>query len=114
MLATIQTVRCSTEERRSDQAGNKGAVHGFLQPCHQLHERGAGGQLDAHGVVSILQLAVVSLRGCFDKRLLLGVDVGVRTADLATALGTEQRLLEEEFDIVGEHILLEASQQGTC
>ena len=70
--------------------------------------------MDAHGVVSILQLAVVSLRGCFDKRLLLGVDVGVRTADLATALGTEQRLLEEEFDIVGEHILLEASQQGTC
>ena len=49
-----------------------------------------------------------------DNRLLLGVDVGVRTADLATALGTEQRLLEEEFDIVGEHILLEASQQGTC
>ena len=60
------------------------------------------------------RLAIVSLRGCFDKRLLLGVDVGVRTADLATALGTEQRLLEEEFDIVGEHILLEASQQGTC
>ena len=95
MLATIQTIRGSTEECRSDQAGNKGAVHGFLQPCHQLHERGAGGQLDAHGVVSILQLAVVPLDGCFGKGLLLGVDVVVRTADLATALGTEQRLLEE-------------------
>ena len=69
--------------------------------------------MDAHGVVSILQLAIVSLSGCFDKGLLLVVDVGVRTADLATALGTEQRLLEEEFDIVGERVLLEAGQQGT-
>ena len=114
MLATSQTIGGSAEECRSDQAGNKGAVHGFLQPCHQLHERGAGGQLDAHGVVSILQLAIVSLSGCFDKGLLLVMDVGVWTADLATALGTEQRLLEEEFDIVSEHFLLEASQQGTC
>ena len=71
--------------------------------------------MDAHGVVSILQLAIVSLSGCFDKGLLLVVDVDVRirTADLATALGTEQRLLEEEFEIVGERVLLEAGQQGT-
>ena len=68
--------------------------------------------MDAHGVVSILQLAVVSLSGCFDKGLLLVevVDIVVRTAYLATALGTEQRLLEEEFEIVGEHVLLEAGQ----
>ena len=67
-------------------------------------------------MVSVLQLAVVSLSRCFvlGQALLLVVDVCVGTADLATGLGTEQRLLEDEFDIVGEHILLEASQQGTC
>ena len=66
-------------------------------------------------MVSILQLTVVPLDVCFDKGLLLVVDVVVRirTADLATALGTEQRLLEEELEIVGEHVLLEAGQQGT-
>ena len=69
--------------------------------------------MDAYGVVSILQLAIVSLSGCFDKGLLLVVDVIGRTAYLATALGTEQRLLEEEFEIVGEHVILEAGQQGT-
>ena len=69
--------------------------------------------MDAHGVVSILQLAIVSLSGCFDKGILLVMDVGVWTADLATALVTEQRLLEEEFEIVGEHVLVEADQQGT-
>ena len=69
--------------------------------------------MDAHGVVSILQMAVVPLDGCFDKGLPLVVDVIVRTAYLATALGTEQRLLEEEFEIVGERVLLEAGQQGT-
>ena len=117
MLATSQTIRCPAEKCRSDQAGNKGAVHRFLQPCHQLHERGAGGELDAHGVVSILQLAVVSLGRCLvlgQALLLLVVDVSVGTADLATGLWAEQRLLEKELEVVCEHVLLEAGQQGTC
>ena len=57
-------------------------------------------------------MTVVPLDGCFDRGLLLVVDISVRTAYLATALGTEQRLLEEEFEIVGEHVLFEAGQQG--
>ena len=48
------------------------------------------------------------------QALLLVVDVRVGTADLATGLGTEQRLLEEELEVVGEHVLLEAGQQGAC
>jgi len=66
-------------------------------------------------VVSVLQLAVVSLSRCFALRqalILLKVDVCVRTADLATGLRTEERLLEEELEVVGEHVLLEAGQQG--
>ena len=72
--------------------------------------------MDAHGVVSILQLAVVSLGRCFvlGQALLLVVDVCVGTADLAIGLGTEERLLEEELEVVGEHVLLEAGQQGGC
>ena len=73
--------------------------------------------MDAHGVVSILQLAVVSLSRCFllgQSLLLLVVDVSVGTADLATDLRTEQRLLEQELEVVCEHVLLEAGQQGTC
>ena len=67
-------------------------------------------------MVSILQLAVVSLSRCFllGQALLLVVDVCVRTADLATGLRTEQRLLEEELEVVCEHVLLEAGQQGGC
>ena len=67
-------------------------------------------------MVSILQLAVVSLSRCLvlGQALLLVVDVRVGTADLATGLGTEQRLLEEELEVVREHVLLEAGQQGAC
>ena len=67
-------------------------------------------------MASILQLAVVSLSRCFvlGQPLLLVVDVRVGTADLATGLRTEQRLLEEELEVVCEHVLLEAGQQGTC
>ena len=67
-------------------------------------------------MVSVLQLAVVSLGRCFvlGQALLLMVDVRVGTADLATGLRTEQRLLEEELEVVGEHVLLEAGQQGAC
>ena len=68
-------------------------------------------------MVSILQLAVVSLSRCFalgQSLILLEVDVCVGTADLATNLRTEQRLLEEELEVVGEHVLLEAGQQGAC
>ena len=68
-------------------------------------------------MVSILQLAVVSLSRCFvlgQALLLLVVDVRVGTADLATDLGTEERLLEQELEVVREHVLLEAGQQGGC
>ena len=68
-------------------------------------------------MVSILQLAVVSFSRCFvlgQALLLLMVDVRVGTADLATGLGTEQRLLEEELEVVGEHVFFEAGQQGAC
>ena len=65
-------------------------------------------------MVSVLQLAVVSLSRCFalGQALLLVVDVRVGTADLATGLRTEQRLLEEELEVVCEHVLLETGQQG--
>ena len=116
VLPTIQTVGGSAEERRSDKTWNEGAVLWLLESRHQFHEGGAGGQLDAHGVVSILQLAVVSLSRCFvlGQPLLLVVDVSVGTADLATDLRTEQRLLEQELEVVREHVLLEAGQQGAC
>ena len=68
-------------------------------------------------MVSILQLAVVSLSRCFllgQALLLLVVDVRVGTADLATGLRTEERLLEQELEVVCEHVLLEAGQQGGC
>jgi len=68
-------------------------------------------------VVSVLQLAVVSLGRRFvlgQALLLFEVDVCVGTADLATDLRTEQRLLEEELEVVREHVLLEAGQQGAC
>ena len=72
--------------------------------------------MDAHGVVSILQLAVVSLSRCLvlGQALLLVVDVRVGTADLAADLWTEQRLLEEELEVVCEHVFLETGQQGAC
>ena len=68
-------------------------------------------------MVSILQLAVVSLSRCFvlgQPLLLLVVDVRVGTADLAIGLRTEERLFEQELEVVGEHVLLEAGQQGGC
>ena len=67
-------------------------------------------------MVSVLQLAVVSLSRCFvlGQALLLVVDVCVGTADLATGLRTEQRLLEEELEVVCEHVFLETGQQGAC
>ena len=67
-------------------------------------------------MVSVLQLAVVSLSRCFVLRqaLLLVVDVCVGAADLATGLRTEQRLLEEELEVVGEHVLFDAGQQDAC
>ena len=67
-------------------------------------------------MVSVLQLAVVSLgrRFVLGQALLLVVDVCVGTADLATGLRTEQRLLEEELEVVGEHVFFEAGQQGAC
>ena len=68
-------------------------------------------------MVSILQLAVVSLGRCLvlgQELLFLVVDVCVGTADLATGLRTEQRLLEEELEVVGEHVFFEAGQQGAC
>ena len=67
-------------------------------------------------MVSVLQLAAVSLSRCLvlGQALLLVVDVCVGTADLATDLRAEERLLEEELEVVGEHVLLEAGQQGAC
>ena len=67
-------------------------------------------------MVSVLQLAVVSLSRCFvlGQALLLVVDVCVGTADLAIGLRTEERLLEEKLEVVREHVLLEAGQQGAC
>ena len=67
-------------------------------------------------MVSVLQLAVVSLgrRFVLGQALLLVVDVCVGTADLATGLRTEERLFEQELEVVCEHVLLEAGQQGAC